>query len=516
MYKSILFLLLVILCGSAIPARAAPPAQFQPPLDPDKMGLVIRDPWYDFGTELYQPNEPNRAAQDRMGEMLEQLGVRWVRFEFQIAGSSEAEVISQIARNDYFINEVAPRHNLKVLGLLGFNLIRGRSVFDLNSTAFLPEDEQPYGGGVNEYMRVWLDRARLITNRYGDRIDAYQILNEQNRMSDDGAIDAEVTARLLTKFYRFFRHEDSALPGEQDWREDVQIILGGLHPAGTSRPWLPGYVSDREYLLDIYAADGFQSYRETYGDFPIDGLGYHPYPEEIITLQDDIALIRGRIDEVRETLVEVGDPLLPFWITEIGYNVAFGSQDEVGQAEFMRDVFRELGTRPDVAVVFWFKYEDFPPASGPNAQKWGVVRIPFTMGNCAGGACYDRLGRPTELRPSFWTYRELAGRGDAQPEPPAQVTMAISQTDELELNTTYTVTATVSRDTATRPISYSWLIDGALVRQSTGTLTDTLTFQGRSLGAYEIQVEATNEAGVVMNSQPVYVGRRVFLPVILR
>ena len=81
----------------------------------------------------------------------------------------------------------------------------------------------------------------------------------------------------------------------------------------------------------------------------------------------------------------------------------------------MRDVYESLaqrtlpGGQPEVANVFWFKYEDFPPDSGPRAQHWGVVQIPFTTGDCPGGACYDLSGKPAVYRGSYFAYRELAG-----------------------------------------------------------------------------------------------------------
>jgi len=66
-----------------------------------------------------------------------------------------------------------------------------------------------------------------------------------------------------------------------------------------------------------------------------------------------------------------------------------------------------------VARIFWFKYEDFPPADGPNAQRWGLVRIPFRPPqpgeNCPGGACYALNGEPERWRPAYLVYRELAG-----------------------------------------------------------------------------------------------------------
>jgi hypothetical protein len=135
---------------------------------------------------------------------------------------------------------------------------------------------------------------------------------------------------------------------------------------------------------------------------------------------------------MRQALEAVGDPFKPFWVTEVGYNVGFDfdgpahprpPQTEAGQAAFMRDVYTTLSARqlsngdPEVANVFWFKYEDFPPAEiiydnkgNPiiYPQKWGIVRIEMPAGNCEGG-CYDPSGKPLFYRQSFWTYRELAG-----------------------------------------------------------------------------------------------------------
>lgn len=379
------------------------------PLSAELMGMVIRDPWYEFDTNPLFPATANQAAQDRMGQILSDLGVRWVRLEFRIEGS-DAFSMTQIARNDYFIDQVAPRYGLKVLGLLGFGLLADQPPQALNYTATLTLDPL-YGGGVNDYMRSWLDRARAIAARYGGRVAAYEILNEQNRLPPAGdAIDPLVAARLHTKFYRFFRIVDRQQL-DQNWRDEVKIILGGLHPAGTGEAGRPGFQSDLDYLRALYGSDGFSSYRQSYGAFPIDGLGYHPYPEEIrVRLADSLDLIERRMLEVRGVLAEQGDPFLPFWVTEIGYNAAYGRQNAAGQGEFMRQVYHTLAARGDVATIFWFKYEDFPPAGGPHAQQWGVVRIPFIDGACPGGACYDPGGEPAEYRYSYWVYRELAGR----------------------------------------------------------------------------------------------------------
>jgi len=401
---------------------------------PELMGMVIRDPWFDFDTNPLFPGEPNRTFQDRMGAALAQMGARQVRLDFRIAAPLDAPlppgfVEAEIARNDYFINQVAPRHGLKVLGLLSFDLIQGTDANLLNTGPFTVTSI--YGGGVNRYMHEWLNRALMIADRYGDRVAAYQILNEQNRLPQyvpDGPvgndIKPEIFARLVTKFYRFCRGIPPLPRPEPYGCGNAQIVTGGLHPRGTT-DWPNATISmtDAQYIQQVYASAPFQDFRNNPQNnrWPVDGIGYHPYPEEIRLSPNDVLVDRG-LNRMRAALVAAGDPNVPFWISEIGYNVGFDvdgprgpipAQTEAGQAAFLRDVYVSLAARGDVAHIFWFKYEDFPPADGPNAQRWGLVRIPFRAPlpgeNCPGGACYAVDGEPVEWRPAYLVYRELAG-----------------------------------------------------------------------------------------------------------
>src|SRR5262245_49657689 len=138
MWRNYGLLFVVVLSLTTLPAAAAaaPPGQAAPlsvdipraqALDPEFMGMAIRDPWYESNTNPEFPNAPNQAFQEEMGAILERVGARWVRLEFHIpVGITSTEAISaEITKNDFFIKEIAPRHNLKVLGLLGFGLLRG-------------------------------------------------------------------------------------------------------------------------------------------------------------------------------------------------------------------------------------------------------------------------------------------------------------------------------------------------------------------------------------------------------
>lgn len=383
----------------------------------NELGMVIRDPWYEFGTHPEHPDAPNIAFQDTIGASMAELGTRWVRLEFHIEGNNVAE---QVARNDYFINEVAPRHGLKVLGLLNFDLLRGEDIQKLVKGK--QGDDPVYGGGVNPYMHTWLDRARFIANRYKGNVHAYEVLNEHNRLPDATAIPAYLAACLHTKFYYWFHHRDREdVPAGESWRDRTPVIIGGLHPKGTGEPGKAWYVSDLEYLYEIYTHrwGGFPDYRETFGQFPTDGIAFHPYPEEIRgslnrwphyrDAQWEATMVAYRLDELRQELGWIGHPDVPFWITEIGYNVAFGDHDADGQARFMDALLSILLKRSDVAVSFWFKYEDFPPATGLYANQWGVVHIDFHAdATCPDGARYTSDGKPAYVRPAYDVYRSFA------------------------------------------------------------------------------------------------------------
>lgn len=371
-----------------------------------------------------------------MGATLASIGVRWVRLDVRVnapVDAPAAQVTAEIAKNDYFINEVAPRHGFKVLGLLAFDLLQGVDANLLNSGPYTVTTK--YGGGVNAYMNTWLDRALQVADRYGPQVSAYQVLNEQNRLPrylPDGpvanAIEPAVVGRLVTKLFRFCRGIE-VLPDEPAHGcRDAQIVLGGIHPRGTGEPTITE--SDVDYLKRIYAdTSSFKGFFDRHGRWPVDGIGYHPYPEEIRLSQNKDALVDRGIGRIRTALEAAGDPCVPVWITEVGYNVGFDvdgpanpipQQTEAGQAAFMIDVYttlaaRRLGTAcgegREIARVFWFKYEDFPPASGANAQRWGVVRIPFHETNeCPGGACYDVNGTPSVYRAAYAAYRQLALR----------------------------------------------------------------------------------------------------------
>lgn len=442
---------LALALGALLPA-ATPRAETRPmpetampgATNPEFMGMVVRDPFYEFNSNPDFPNQPNYVAQDAMGRLLANAGVRWVRLEFIADGDGHVN----FAKYDYFIGTVAPRYGLKVLGLLTTNSIARFKdgmyyPYKLNLDATNLFD-QKFGYSLNQYMIDWLNESLRVAGHYNGstpgagRVHAFELFNEMNRLLGDGTglpdglqyagLDPKYVARMHAKFYRVCKNTDGSQPAAL-CPSDTQIILGGLHPKGTSarrnsnQPETFTY-TDEQYLQEMYAS-GFTDFKNNpnnlppwRGTYPLEGVGFHPYPEEITmniqgVYEDVYVKMAPRLNQIRAILWNVGDQGRPFWITEIGYNIAFyknrGPLAPSKQADFMREVYTSLAARGDVANVFWFKYEDFPPADGPEAQMWGLVRIPFTNGACEGGACYATNGEPELVRPAYLVYRELAG-----------------------------------------------------------------------------------------------------------
>jgi hypothetical protein len=119
----------------------------------------------------------------------------------------------------------------------------------------------------------------------GPGLDAIEVLNEQNRLPQDNGpmLHPGTVARLHTKLFRFARTVDHV---------GTKIITGGLHPAGSEKPRSPSWTSDFAYARLVLSSEAFLGYRKAYGNYPLDGFGYHPYPFEIRATGDS----RGKSD----------------------------------------------------------------------------------------------------------------------------------------------------------------------------------------------------------------------------
>lgn len=371
-------------------------------------GLVGRDPYFEVVN-----GRVNKRSQHTMGRIMRSLGVNWVRIEMRIPlkiGASEKDIETAISRYDYFVETVAPDNNLKVLMLLSFDLIME---VDPNQLSVGPYILHPvYSANYNAYMSEWMFRAQKVIKRYGKKIHAIEVLNEANRLpkysdSMNNSIPSEVWAQLITTIYL-----NCNMQSWIQYCQETPIILGGLHPRGSDASDQNPARTDMEYLAEIYKSSAFTTAYRVANRWPLDAVGYHPYPWELY--QIGITSQQEAFDRLRRQLEEIGDPLRQIWVTEIGYNVAYAQQNEAEQAIFLQNIYYTLASRKlqngssEIPVVFWFKYEDFPPEEDMGLQHWGLVQIPFVSGPCVDGFCYQRNGEPERYRQAWYTYRDLA------------------------------------------------------------------------------------------------------------
>ncbi len=482
--------LLITVLAAALPAAGPAAAEPEPPAPVnaaghpgttalgDFMGMVVRDPHYEWKTNAAYAGT-NYAFYDEMGQNLAAAGVKWVRLEIfaeefaPLEGQPDLRGRVNVEKYRYFINEVAPKHGLKVLALLATPLVRQRPAGDPayfpdapgdpNDTyaegAYIhPENledpltvkvDDPRIGFVNPYMRIWLENAFQVVQAFpydkttGAGIAAYEVLNEENRYLGGGGkgLAPEAVVTMLTKFYRALKSGYPETVADAS-RTNTKVILGGLHPdrcADCVKQDGTGGMTDREYLNAIYTAKAtpkdelsiFQAFRENYGTYPIDGVGYHPYaaemrsalvPEE--TAINDLYRVPTRMDAIRAVMLENNDAGNKLWVTEVGDRGAPLGVDPAGdnerrQAKFMRDIYRILSQRQAfIENVFWFKYEDFAVVSG--TENWGVVRlvprpadqlcsqdVPVERQSCE----YDQEGMVQRFKESYQAYKEIAARG---------------------------------------------------------------------------------------------------------
>jgi hypothetical protein len=398
--------------AEAWPGSAAPVvtrAASMPGIAPSEFfGVVGRDPWYEWNTNP-RYNGANLEFLENMARELHGMGARYIRIEFradQMAGVRGGFV--NFAKYDAFVNDIAPRYGLKVLGLLGYALVNwtGPGDRDLHFAHF--NDLPDQANGSNPLIRFFATRAADVIAHYGDKVAAWEVLNEINYW-DGVSLRPDSMGALMVFVYGMGK---TANP-------NAQIIVGAQLAPQPPQAEIDSFI----YLTAFFRSATVQEYvRKPKPDlfkdnpFPWDGMAWHPYHAN---LNDAIASVRRMIDMLRSW----GDTKNKIWITEVGRPANLRGASECGlgaeessQARYLTDFYTQLITfhMNDIAAVFWFKYEDFYDRDTGQVAAYGLVRLEGDgRGNYAPG------GRVTAYKAAYYAYQRLAGpESPADPQPP--------------------------------------------------------------------------------------------------
>ena len=326
-------------------------------LEPDRDVPESRQP---MGMNL-SPYAPDGAPiNDEVVSDLENLGVKWMRFEFRAKGTP-----SDIPYDDYHlaVDNLAAR-GVEVLGLIDY------------TTLPLPKEEW----STTDYRDEFVSLTSRIVGEFKDQIHAWEIWNEEDIGYDPDYPNAGGETYLSPMHYAYLLGGDptanefthpSAAQGvyeaikEQD--SEATVLLGGLSNAWKGEDGRGA----GHYLHELYQQLAALGYGP--GSWPFDVVGVHPYyglePDPAIYLFDGGEyILRANLWTVME---ENGDGDKHFWITEIGWNTndkqwacIFPSVSEASQAGYLYrswDIFlSEPTSESEVLVdkVFWFMYQD--------------------------------------------------------------------------------------------------------------------------------------------------------------
>ncbi|MFD1795195.1 family 1 glycosylhydrolase [Paracoccus aurantiacus] len=184
-------------------------------------------------------------------------------------------------------------------------------------------------------QKALADFAKAAAQRYGDKVNYWEILNEQNK---HGVDPADYTA-ALKQTYTAIKSVDA----------DDTVITGGLAAVPSTGNGMWGAV---DYLKQIYANGG--------GDY-FDAVGYHPYTYPL-TPKNNASWNGWEIMEtgIRGTMVANGDSDKQVWMTEMGAPT-WGNKvtvTEAEQAQILSEAVELAKSYDWAGPIMWFSYQD--------------------------------------------------------------------------------------------------------------------------------------------------------------
>lgn len=381
--------------SASLPVASSPQSVAMIPgsAPPDFFGVVARDPFYEWNTNPRSPGS-NTEFLENMAREIKFMGARYVRIEFRAdtkAGTRGGEI--NYAKYDVFINEIAPRYGLKILGLLGYGMVNWEGPGDIDLRFEHYNDPADQANGTNPLMRMYAFRARDTIARYGNNVAAWEMLNEINYWQ---GVTLRPDAMGALMVYTFGLGKTA--------NPNAQILVGAqLDPNDVAT--IAPFIYLESFLRSRPVQDYINRPRPEPFDkipFPWDGIAWHPYFYDVA---DSIKSVENVISAIRR----IGDTHSKIWITEVGRpaHIAGGAcgetEEEKFQANFLNEFYTQMINKHvnDIAAVFWFKYEDFYDEKG-QPLPYGLVRL-------EGNGGYSASGKVTRYKPAYYMYQRLAG-----------------------------------------------------------------------------------------------------------
>ena len=209
----------------------------------------------------------------------------------------------------------------------------------------------------------YADFLRFAATRWGDKVDAWEIWNEQNSKAFWS------TGPSPTRYAQLLK---AAYPAVKSVDPSALVLYGGVSH------------NDYRFIEQSYAAE------PNLGDY-YDVMATHPYPTPATTTpeytwrdSDGRLAVRSfsSYREIREVMLANGDDK-PMWFTEFGWStntLAGLGVSEATQAAYYTRAMQCLEQDPYVEVAIWYIFRNHHWAGDANTwlDQLGLVRTDFT------------------------------------------------------------------------------------------------------------------------------------------
>lgn len=348
-----------------------------------------------FGINVMNYQYMSDADQKHYLDDLKQLGVQWIRFDFQWSGVQYGD--GSTSRNnantynwtglDQSVRNAASR-GLKILGDLTYSPRWAISAQGQQIPIGQKGDWEKYPPvDVNDFANY----AQKAAERYGPNssvpdlratVRAWEIWNEANGVFWTPNPDAAYYSRLLKAAYPAIKRAD---PGST-------VVSTGLAPYGKYPETAANFINPTLFLERMYqnlAAGSF------------DALGWHPYDSSCqppnSNQNSDVGCgpnnnapwsawyqMFGTTPNARSLMAANGDSNKKIWMTEFGLPTggpgALGQDffGETRQALYVTDAYNKIRTYQWAGPLFWFAHNDIGNSSSPTDFHHGLVHSDFS------------------------------------------------------------------------------------------------------------------------------------------
>ncbi len=214
--------------------------------------------------------------------------------------------------------------------------------------------------GYSAYVQAFVDTAKTLMDRYGDRIKYWEIWNEPNAWTSASYSTDPTTAGgtyILPEVYAKLLAETYVQNEATITSKGLHLITGGLFAHDIGGSFSPA----TDYAQQLYASGVWDWMQANVGRrYPWDGFGYHVYIDQGGATSS--AHLLQYIDAIQQLKVEQSD-YVPLWITEFGWQ-APKNMTPAQQAANIGTALATFEARGDVARTFVFKVDDY--------DDWGI------------------------------------------------------------------------------------------------------------------------------------------------